>query len=292
LAYIIAGHHAGLPDEISNDNACLANRLDETRKRIPDYSAHSNAGLPTQLSPPDSVPFTQRKGATGFQTACFIRMLFSCLVDADRLDSEAAEDQDKASRRGDYPALEILNARLNEALRRKAAENPDRQINKVRANILEHCLKAADSPQGLFSLTVPTGGGKTLSSLAFALRHAQQKDLRRVIYVIPFTSIIEQNAAVFRQVLGADAVVEHHSNFDPKGEHDDWQLLATENWDAPIRKTPTKAIPWISSTAAHAAGSVSIALIWGALNSSSTFKAGWVAVHRTTHPIPKTYTAR
>jgi len=110
---------------------------------------------------------------------------------------------------------------------------PPSVINGQRAEIYRYCLDAAGSKPGLFSLTVPTGGGKTLSSLSFALKHAVINNLKRVIYVIPYTSIIEQNADVFRQILGEDAVLEHHSNYDPP-EEDHRSRLASENWEAPL----------------------------------------------------------
>jgi CRISPR-associated endonuclease/helicase Cas3 len=131
--------------------------------------------------------------------------------------------------------LDVLNRKLRQHLEtlQKPVNTHFPDINKHRADILRHCLDAAERQQGLFLLTVPTGGGKTLSSLAFALKHALKNGLKRVIYVIPYTSIIEQNAAVFRKVLGDEAVLEHHSNFEPKQE-DRRSRLASENWDAPV----------------------------------------------------------
>ena len=170
----------------------------------------------------------------GFQLSFFIRMLFSCLVDSDRLDAEAAEDSEKAAFRGRYCELKEMGNILDKSLERKKKEAPSTPINQHRSDILDYCRVAADRPQGLFSLTVPTGGGKTLSSLDFALRHAFRHDLQRIVYVIPFTSIIEQNANVFRSILGDESVIEHHSNFVPNREDDNLRLLATENWDAPI----------------------------------------------------------
>ncbi len=235
LAYAIAGHHSGLPNGKSNDEACLALRLETGRRRIPDYSDHENcpqlSAFPS-ISP--AITFKQRPGRTGFQLAFFTRMLFSCLVDADRLDAEAAEDRDKAARRGGFPTLKELDLRLKDALRRMSAEAPDTSINRERTKVLSHCLDAAILNPGIFSLTVPTGGGKTLSSLAFAIRHALNHGHSRIIYVIPFTSIIEQNAEVFRNILGPDAVIEHHSNFEQKTIDDDRPLLSAENWDAPL----------------------------------------------------------
>ena len=172
-------------------------------------------------------------------------MLYSCLVDADFLDTEAFLQPDKATLREDYPSLEQLHAAFSAHMAEKSATTKPGNVNKQRAKILTACRQAALWDQGLFSLTVPTGGGKTLSSLAFAFDHAAKHNLRRIIYVIPYTSIIEQTADVFRKAFGADlahAVIEHHSNVDEKPEknpeaadqNEDARTLAFENWDAPI----------------------------------------------------------
>ncbi|MBN1227936.1 MAG: CRISPR-associated helicase Cas3' [Deltaproteobacteria bacterium] len=227
LAYTIAGHHAGLLDGLSNDS-CLTKRF---KKQIPDYFSYPSQILSiTTLHDP---PMVLDKNRFAFQLSFFVRMLFSCLVDADFLDTEAFMDSTKASWRQGYPTLYELDQKLTIALEKLVANAPDLPINKKRTNILKHCLAAAPYPQGLFSLTVPTGGGKTLSSLAFAMKHALKYGLERIIYVIPYTSIIEQNAEVFRKILGKEAVLEHHSNFEPK-EEDHRSRLAAENWDAPL----------------------------------------------------------
>jgi len=159
-------------------------------------------------------------------------MIYSCLVDADFLDTEAFMDKEKSIWRKGNPSLPELGKKLDSALKR--FENAlMTQINQRRAEILRDCIDAANRPQGIFSLTVPTGGGKTLSSLAFAMKHAIKHDLKRIIYVIPYTSIIEQNASVFRNILGENSVLEHHSNFEP-AEEDHRSRLASENWDAPV----------------------------------------------------------
>ncbi|HOV68391.1 MAG TPA: DEAD/DEAH box helicase, partial [Methanoregulaceae archaeon] len=127
-----------------------------------------------------------------------------------------------------------------DALNGSAAATP---INTQRQRIFEECCDMAEQPPGLFTLTVPTGGGKTRASLAFALRHMQRHDLRQIVYVLPYTSIIEQNAKVFRGILGAVNVLEHHSNFDPRseGEVDDTArelgTIVAENWDIPVTVT-------------------------------------------------------
>ena len=241
LAYAIAGHHAGLADGKSNDESCLTKRLKrvEIPPDVPD-------GL-RAVEVPGKMPFVQSLGRTGFQWAFFIRMLYSCLVDADFLDTEAFLNKGQSELRGEYPAVAELRDRLQAHLAKFAAKPVPSPVDPWRAKVLGWCLEAAEEKPGLFSLTVPTGGGKTLSSLAFALNHAATNHLDRVIYVIPYTSIIEQNADVFREALGAEVVVEHHSNFDPWRKKDNGgdeaepagdetlarrMELAYENWDA------------------------------------------------------------
>lgn len=233
LAYCIAGHHGGLPDNIDEHGA--SGLTDRLTKPIPDWS-----NAPPHLvsaSRPAAPSFRSPRGGSTPDFACafFCRMLFSCLVDADYLATEAFLQPDRRDlRRHAFPTIESLLAALNDHL----AGFTDRlsSVNQARARVLEECRAKSAQPRGHFSLTVPTGGGKTLSSLAFALAHARTHRLRRVIYAIPFTSIIEQNADVFRRALGAlsgDAMIEHHSNLDPARETV-WGRLAAENWDAPL----------------------------------------------------------
>ena len=240
LAYAISGHHRGIPDYGSvEDERSLAARLELEPRN---YSAYSGDNLSFPDRSTMKLPVSPLPGQPGFSVQFFIRMLYSCLVDADFLDTERAFDGDKAlSRSICYPSLDELEHRLIQHLEKLSASAPDTLVNRGRATILKACIDRAAEVPGFFSLTVPTGGGKTLSSLAFALRHAVTHGLRRVIYVIPFTSIIEQNAQVFRRALGPEAILEHHSNFEYPGEDsDDWTdqvarlYLATENWDAPL----------------------------------------------------------
>ena len=176
------------------------------------------------------------------------------MVDADYLDTEAfyLKLENKAVERGGYPDLNALQHNFNQFInkfRRRVAQAPaqteaekrNAALNRLRSEILDYVVEQAAQPQGLFTLTVPTGGGKTFTSMAFALEHAKRHGMRRVIYVIPFTSIIEQNAAEFRKAfgeLGEQAVLEHHSTFDDGKQQDDATKdklrLASENWDAPI----------------------------------------------------------
>ncbi|MFW6148083.1 MAG: CRISPR-associated helicase Cas3', partial [Thermodesulfobacteriota bacterium] len=228
LAYAIAGHHAGLPDGRSNDNSCLTARL---KKTIANYSACPSWIL--SLRQACNLPFDLDKKRFWFQLSFFARLIYSCLVDADFLDTEAFMNPGKSSWRKGHPSLQNINNKLTSALDRLMAKAPTTIINTNRATILRHCLNAAEWKPGLFSLTVPTGGGKTLASLAFALKHAIKYNLERVIYTIPYTTIIEQNAEVFRSIMGEDAVLEHHSNYEPK-EEDHFSRLASENWDAPL----------------------------------------------------------
>jgi len=161
-------------------------------------------------------------------------MLFSALVDADFLDTERYMDPDKFASRNHWPELESLAALFDAHMAALSAKAEATPINALRAGILRQCREAAQRDPGLFSLTVPTGGGKTLSGMAFALEHARRHEKRRIIHVIPYTSIIEQTANVFRDIFG-DAVIEHHSNAETGPERESSaSRLACENWDAPI----------------------------------------------------------
>lgn len=238
IAYVIAGHHSGLPDGKNSSKSDLVTRL-SPEKKIPAIACRIPADLLEAAKKP-TIPFQPRKGRVGFQLSFFVRMLFSCLVDADFLDTEAFVEPSKAKHRENIIVLSKLRESLLDKLK---TFKPDTDINKKRAAILDYCIQASAHNPGLFTLAVPTGGGKTLSSLAFALRHAEMHNKDRVIYVIPFTSIIEQNAAVFRSILGEGAVLEHHSNYtfeksQPNEEiesvNDKRHRMACENWDAPL----------------------------------------------------------
>ncbi len=235
LAFAVSGHHSGLLDALS-EHASLQKRLDKT---IKDYSAAPPEVLAgTVPAPPPTI--AERIPADANVAAIFNRMLFSCLVDADFLATEAFMAPEQADQRpGHRGAVLRKMAEVVEA-HVAAFGEPKTAVNQARADVFLQCVEAAEWQQGLFSLTVPTGGGKTLSSLGFALRHALRYGMRRVIYVIPFTSIIEQNAAVFTEVLASliekedgPVVLEHHSNLSPEKETTR-SRLAAENWDAPL----------------------------------------------------------
>lgn len=256
LAMVIAGHHSGLPAK--NDFEVRRLKPEDKRARL---AAARQGGAPTELLGrelptlpsflrPEALASLKDKDQKIRRYEFWTRMLFSTLIDADRLDTERVMNEEQAGHRvrsqGGRDALQELLPRLNLHLATKTrnshaqlaalpegARDRSRAMLDLRAAVLQACRSRADTPGGRFSLTVPTGGGKTLSALAFALQHAIRNDLRRVIVVIPFTSIIEQTADVYRQALGGGAVVEHHSNLDPKREsvHN---RFASENWDAPI----------------------------------------------------------
>lgn len=241
LAYVIAGHHAGLANGRDNgERTCLQERLKKELPRL--LSAwEAEIALPQNPLAPEGFHLARSRGT--FQLAFLGRMLFSCLVDSDYLDTEAFYLQREKGVKGRnqvFPSLEALRAELDQHL---GVFRADSDVNRVRAEILSHVRGQAHQSPGLFSLNVPTGGGKTLASLAFALDHAIAHGLRRVIFVMPFTSIVEQNAAVFREALGElgeTAVLEHHSAFVGEGrstgdpESTDKLRLAMENWEAPI----------------------------------------------------------
>lgn len=235
LSYIIAGHHGGLSNGGEQEGE-LHYRLKHTK--IPsDVTLLPESDIRQELA----LPFRLNKNFCGFSLSFFTRMIYSCLVDADFLDTEGFISPEKrAARPASEPGQMVtLKALLDTHLTTLAATAKPTDVNRVRREILEHCHTKACLPPQIFSLTVPTGGGKTLSSLAFALDHAVVNNLRRVIYAIPFTSIIEQNAKVFQDILGRDQVLEHHCNYKEIDEPEEAAYnrkrgLATENWDASL----------------------------------------------------------
>lgn len=266
MAYPLLGHHGGMADFGSQaEEKTLMHRLSGTRiKAVPDWKQEGVPPLPPLLSIMQELqPFMCPEGRRldAFATAFLLRMLYSCLVDADFLDTERFCTPDRSALRPEWPSVVALETAFFQHLRSKgflkdesvtesvlaagagtACGSPARQdaIRLARLFMLQRCIDAAEERPGIFSLTMPTGGGKTLSSMAFALRHARKHGLRRIILVVPYTSIIEQNADVLREALGEDAVLEHHSNYvHPEEENgaDSSSLsykLSTENWDATV----------------------------------------------------------
>jgi CRISPR-associated endonuclease/helicase Cas3 len=269
LAYVIAGHHAGLADA-SGSPSSLDGRLD---KRVEPYDAAPSqvldAGEPL-VFPPLAIDLSDESRAA-FQVALLTRLLFSCLVDADFLATEAFMDAARSTERPtNNVSLQSIRDVLDSYLDDLSANSEPTDVNKRRSEVLAACREASELSPGLFSLTVPTGGGKTLASLAFALRHAVTHGLSRVIYAISFTSIIDQTAGVFRKVLhelGEEVVLEHHSNVDPDTEHETLRSrLAAENWDAPLVVTTTER-NWLDVSyprSAHLGGARWL-LWWGAI---------------------------
>lgn len=229
LVFAIAGHHAGLADR-----AELAERLKSKQER---YATAMKAEPPAALLATE--PMVQPdvcQSPRGLEM--WTRFLFSALCDADFLDTEAFYDAGRAAMRGGGASLEELAKRLDHHLDGLQFRAATTEVNRVRAEVLAACRAAARQSPGLFSLTVPTGGGKTLAAMAFGLAHARYHGLERVIVAIPFTSIIEQNAAVYRTALGDDEVIEHHSTLDPERETYR-NRVASENWDARVVVTTT-----------------------------------------------------
>jgi len=236
-AYVIAGHHGGLANYGSTADG-LCERLQRTA--TPDFMAYQNE---IHLESLTTRPFKlkSKRRSNGFCFSFFTRMLYSCLVDADSLDTEKFVSPTNFLVRGQFDSFEVLQENFEKFMQEKSSGADDSFINRERKKIFNQCISAGTLPQGFFTLTVPTGGGKTLSSMAFALEHLKTHNLKRIFYVIPYTSIIEQNAKVFRDIFGSRNVLEHQSNFDPATvETDDLDLgqdylrLSAENWDLPV----------------------------------------------------------
>ena len=252
VALAIAGHHSGIPDYAGSGSSLTEKMKDERyKKEVDDLFHRASEDSPKlrqaiqELSPPERITPTKAE----LKTDIYIRMLFSCLVDADRLNSAGLDLQQSSL---DAEArLGTLMAHLHE-LQRLAVDGP---VKEMRERVLNDCLNAAGDAGNLFSLSVPTGGGKTLSAMAFALRRAAlfPGRFRRVIVVIPYLSIIEQNAKVYADIFGSDSLLEHHSGslmklkpqgdeaFVPAAEEDEEEQyqrtgvrVETENWDAPF----------------------------------------------------------
>lgn len=284
-AFAIEGHHMGMPAFLENDDELgTGTGLESLKQRLlkvrdPQLALEVNGfteSIPELLNLFGSEKFTipEQHGPsaarTDFATALRTRMLFSCLVDADFLDTEA---HFAPARSGLRAAPQLLPERALEVLCADLAKRPSEgAINQLRRRLLADCLSAAEKLPGLFSLTAPTGSGKTLASLAFALRHAAAHNARlakddpnifhRVIVVIPYTSIIEQTAQTYRDLFepafGSHYLLEHHSAVGPRERSEDVDAeedrlrrarLAQENWDAPL--VVTTSVQFFESLFGH-----------------------------------------
>lgn len=228
LAYAIAGHHAGLTDWVAGLDERL--RKEELLEQITGSIPQGIRNHPfPQERPKSSIP------PSPLALSLWIRMIFSCVLDADFLDTEAFIEPEKRAARKGFPELQGLLGPFNDYTVELQEKAPKTRVNELRETVKAQCIAKSEHEPAIFTLTVPTGGGKTLSSMAFAFHHAQRYSKRRIIYVIPYTSIIEQTADVFRDIFG-DVVVEHHSNVDETdaAKENFRSRLACENWDAPI----------------------------------------------------------
>jgi len=232
LQVIITCHHTGLQnnERVKERIKNAFHLLQETIDNVPgDLLNRHLPYFPRWLKP----PFRTQEDIRHLEF--WIRMLHSCLVDADWLDAEK-RNLSAMGKRPEFPELSVLRDKLDQYIDSKVAKAKKEnwtQVNRQREIVLKACRNAANEKPGFFSLTVPTGGGKTYAAMSFALNHAVTNDMRRVIVVIPYTSIISQNAKVYSDVFGQHNVIEHHTNLSPERDTE-WNRLATENWDAPI----------------------------------------------------------
>lgn len=233
-AYCVMGHHSGLMNggsKIANSGNDHSSDLYTRLKRpIENYSAYRDEVIFPEYIP-EPLPVSAED--TGFSISLLIRMLYSALVDADFQDTENFMSGHSV-RRGGYDSIAVLYDRYLHDVEKFG--QPENTIGEKRNAVYRDCMSMAETAHRLYSLTVPTGGGKTISSLGFALKHAVKHGMRRIIYVIPYTSVIEQNAAVIGDIVGAENVLEHHSSvsYDTDDDAENPKRLASENWDAPI----------------------------------------------------------
>lgn len=220
LSYAIAGHHTGLAD--------WKNLEEILKKDIPKEISEAKA---------QTISISNKERPTKGEFHHIIRMLFSSLVDADYLDTERFMNPEKFIARKQDTTLDMLIGKLNDHLQELNSTASPTEVNNIRQKIQNECKKASTNEPGFYSLTVPTGGGKTLSSMVWALNHAIRYGKKRIIIAIPYTSIIVQTAQVLKRIFGEDNVLEHHSNIDIDDSETDvnkQKKLATENWDYPI----------------------------------------------------------
>lgn len=228
LSAQIAGHHRGLY------NDCELEKILEDRELPSDVSVPEAVSSKMMMSEIQNF-FLQAKEKDFHHIQ---RMLYSCLVDADFLDTEAFMDKTSSSLRKNIATLEELYPKLEVFLDNIKHNAPDTKVNRLRNKVQQRCIEASSGAKGFYSLTVPTGGGKTLSSLLWGMLHAKKHGMKRIIIAIPYTSIIVQTAAIFKKIFGADNVLEDHSNVDSEKIRDRELLqkmrMASENWDYPI----------------------------------------------------------
>ncbi len=216
LAYCVAGHHAGLPDggttaDVEDCPTLRGRLLRAQHGSIPDCAAYAREVELNVPKGPSVLPVSRDREDGAYSLSFLTRMVFSCLVDADFLCTERFMQGEGRDPLSEQSLVDLLGCLKEEVAR---FYPPTSALNETRCQVLDACIRAASNHPGFFSLTVPTGGGKTYASLLFALEHAVKRDARRVVYAVPYTSIIEQNARVFRDVLGERSVLEHHANFD------------------------------------------------------------------------------
>ena len=261
-AFAIAAHHTGLANAAGaepGDPKPLRERVEENRALVDALRAVFPAAIANVQVPPlppflrgmlekGAAPRSRDAARLAFEF--WVRFLFSCLVDADRLDAEKYGSPHQAAlRKAGCPIAHLraaMESHMQTLTQQTQINAPHSNLQHARASILDACQRNAESPPGFFSLQAPTGGGKTLAGMAFALKHADLHGLRRVMVVIPYTSIIEQNAKVYADIMGTENVLEHHSSLDPEkrlasaGHQGAKTLeLAQENWDSPIIVTTT-----------------------------------------------------
>jgi CRISPR-associated endonuclease/helicase Cas3 len=251
-AFAIAGHHAGLHN-LNDLQSLVDDPKYDTRARLASLVQWFTGAFGAVPNTPFSPPFVENQPLA---LEYYTRMLYSCLVDADRLDAERHE---AGKERPIIRLAEVIDGLIERVCQERQEKSRVGTVNGLRHAVFDQCLEAAEGERGFFSLTVPTGGGKTLSSMAFALVHAKARGLERIIVVIPYLSIIEQNAAEYRRILSRDdlgLVVEHHSSVPERdgnsSEAAEPFSQAADNWDAPI--IVTTSVQFIESLFASAPG--------------------------------------
>ncbi len=251
LAHNVAGHHGGLANQSGEhslkdrlrrkaDDDRIRRVLEEVRPLVEEYAPTLRSDhLPAFLRVDDGRVSTLRRHDF------WLRMLHSVLVDADCLDTERHFNPDRFAARQIVSSIQSLWDRFRADQQGLMEEAEPTTVNRRRRDVYEAAIEAAERAPGFFSMTVPTGGGKTRSAMGFGLRHAERHDKERIIVALPYTSIIEQNADVYREIFGDDVVLEHHSAVRTGAEPGDeapperWRRLAAQNWDAPVVVTTT-----------------------------------------------------